>query len=305
MLVDHKSILRSLTITFFLAALVGSTSVAAQSGDDTSRGLGDLGFMGLRPAAEAKSAAPRKRPVYKPKKASPTAPDPKPDQTARTLFGVTLWRLRPSAKTDHEAARMLVQEEVTTTDDGVWTPERVDIDTSLVEGQHVRFAIETPRDGYLYVVDRELYADGTASPAYVIFPTTRTHGGNNKVAAGSVVEIPALSDDRAYFTVKRSRDDETAEEFSIIVSPEPLDGVTIERKPYQVTTAQLADWKQRWGGPTDRVDLVNGLGTVYTTAEKAGAEAALTQEDPSPQTIFRVAGRPGDPALVTFTLNYR
>lgn len=286
-----------------LVAVAFSMPAAAQSGDDDgSRGLGDLGFIQLRPPPK-KPAAARKKPTYKPATTSSAKP-PAPGASS-TLVGVTLWRMRPAQKTDGTAARLLVQEEATDTDDGVWTPERVDLDTPLSEGQHVRFAIETPRDGYLYVIDREIYEDGTASPAYAIFPTTRTRGGNNKVAAGAVVEIPALSDDRAYFTVKHSRQDQVAEEFTVVVSPAPLDGVAIGRKPTRITAEQLDGWRKQWGGPSDRVDLVDGVGQVYTPDEKAGATGALTQDDPPPQTIFRVTGKAGDPALVSFRLKYR
>jgi hypothetical protein len=306
MLSQQRLCVRLALAAILTTSVVAPVAVRAQSGaDDPSRGLGDLGFVDLRPLS-AKPASNRKKPTYR--RTTPTSPGtpatPAGGSTA-TLVGVTLWRLRPSAAGDGSAARMLVQEEVTPTSDGVWTPERVDLDTALSEGQHVRFAIETPRDGYLYVLDREIYANGAASPAYAIFPTTRTRGGDNRVRAGGVVEIPALSDDRAYFTVRRSRPDQIAEEFTIVVSPTPLASVRLDSKPQRIADADFETWRRQYGGPVERVDLVDGVGGVYSPAEKAGASGGrLTQDDPPPQTIFRVTGKADAPALVSFRLKY-
>jgi hypothetical protein len=303
----RASRLTSLGLFGLLVAACASPGALAQSNDGT-RGLGDLGFVDLRPSAP-KSPAPRKKPTYRrtTPAAKPTAqPDATPASgpTAETLVGVTLWRMRPSAKADGEAARILVHEEDTNAE-GEWTPERVGLDTALAEGQRVRLSIETPRSGYLYVVDREVYADGSASPAVLIFPTTRTRGGDNKVSAGSVVEIPALTDAPVYFTAKRSRPDHVAESLTVIVAPEPLEGVTIGRNAQTLAADRVAAWEREWGAPAERLELVDGEGATYTTAEKAaGADAGakLTQGDPVPQTVFRVESKPGDPVLVTFKL---
>jgi hypothetical protein len=301
---SHFRALRS-TALGLAAALVAVSIASAQSDDDASRGLGDFGFLRLRPVA-TKTSTPHKRPVYKRATPATTTSTVVPTPSAGdTLVGVTVWRLRPAAKSDGETARILVQEAATSGGDGEWTPERVDLDTPLAEGQHVRLAIETPRDGYLYVVDREVYSDGSTSPPVLIFPTTRTRGGNNRVNAGAIVEIPALTDDRAYFTVKRSRPDQTAESLTVIVTPTPLDGVTITNTAQVLDAKQFAAWARSWGGPVERVDLAGGVGTVYTPTEKASgasADTRLTQNDPAPQTIFRIAGHAGSPVLVTFPL---
>jgi hypothetical protein len=44
-------------------------------------------------------------------------------------------------------------------------------------------------EGYLYVIDREQYEDGTLGEPVQIFPTTRTRGGDNSVKPGSLIEI--------------------------------------------------------------------------------------------------------------------
>ena len=277
-------------------------------GPDERGGAGDFGFLKLRPAPAKPAAKPPAKPAYRkaPAAAQPTQPAqpaaPKTPLDSETLVGVTLWRLRPAAKTD--VARILTHEEATDTD-VEWTPERIDVGAPLGEGHRVRLALETPRDGFLYVVDREVYADGTTSAPVLIFPTTRTRGGDNRVFAGTVVEIPALSDNPVYFTLKRSRPDQVAESISVIVAPRPIEGLTIGRSAQVLTPETFATWERQWGGPVERIDLVGGLGKAYTEAEKAagaGAGALLTQTDALPQTIYRVAGRSGNPALLTFAL---
>ena len=62
----------------------------------------------------------------------------------------------------------------------------------LAIGQRVRLSIESARTGYLYVINRELYADGSTGEPYLIFPTTRLHRGDNKVTIGRI-EVTAVS----------------------------------------------------------------------------------------------------------------
>ena len=105
-------------------------------------------------------------------------------------LGITVWRLRPSKQEDG-GARILVMEN---SQSSHWTPERIEVDTSLAVGDRVRISVESPRAGYLYVVDREQYADGTFGDPYLIFPTKRTRGGDNRVRPGKLIDIPAQED---------------------------------------------------------------------------------------------------------------
>ena len=310
-LVDPKSRRARYALVVLLAAVVFAP-VPAGAQDDTTRQIWDSAFLQQRPKPKRPTAT-RKKTSYKRVPARPATTAAKPAAgkapvgapvTAESLVGVTLWRLRPSARADAETARILVHEKSSKADTE-WTPERVDVDTAVAAGQRLRLAIEAPRDGYLYVLDREIYADGSTSAPVLIFPTLRTRGGNNRVAAGAVVEVPSLEDDPVYFTMARSRPDHVAEALTIVVAPEPIEGLTIDREAKVLSAAQVAAWERDWGGPVERLDLVDGVGTPYTGAEKAAGSsttAQLTQEDPLPQTIYRVSGRPGTPILVSFAL---
>lgn len=287
-----------------LAALFAPAGTVAQ--DDGTRQLWDTEFLQKRPKPKS-APKPRKKTSYR--RVTPRVaakPDPKlpAAPASESLVGVTLWRLRPAARADQETARILIHEKASEADTE-WTPERVDVDTAIAEGQRIRLAVETPRDGYLYVLDREVYADGSTSAPVLIFPTLRTRGGDNRVTAGAVVEIPSLDDDPVYFTLAKSRPDHVAESLTILVTPEPLEGLKIEREARALPAAQVAAWERDWGAPVERLDLVDGVGTPYTGAEKAAGldpKTQLTQEDPLPQTIYRVGGKPGAPILVSFAL---
>ena len=78
-------------------------------------------------------------------------------------------------------------------------------------GRPCSLSFESARAGFLYVIDREQYADGSASEPYLIFPTSRTRGGDNRVEAGRLIEVPDQADRPNYFSVRRSRPDQVAE----------------------------------------------------------------------------------------------
>lgn len=292
------------TLAAFLLLASATPSTQAWQDMGPTRNLWDTEFVQKRPPASAA----RKTPVYKrTKRPARTAPAKQPAQTeplgaADSVVGVTVWRLRPSKSTEQGVARLLVHEKEG--DSGIeWTPERLDTNMPIAEGQRVRLAVEVPRDGYLYVVDRERYADGSQSKNYLVFPTKRLHGGSNAVSAGSVVEIPGQTDTPGYLTLVRSRADQVAEELVLLVTPTPLDGVQVGDEATELSSEKVAEWEREWGGTFEQLDLENGKGMTYTQAElRAGAGAKLTQADPVPQTIFKVAAKPGSPFLVRLPL---
>lgn len=224
----------------------------------------------------------------------------KPDR----VVGVTVWQLREPARTD-TGERLLAHQGGEAEE---WIPSRVAADKRLVEGDRVRLSIEAARGGYLYVIDREQFSDGKSGDPYLIFPTTATRGGDNRVAAGRVVEIPAQDDAPPYFRLRRSRPDQTAEVLNIVVSSKPLEGLTIGDKPVRVPTAQLATWERSWGGSVGRLEMPAGVGQTWTKVEKdAGSDRqrSLTQDEPRPQTIFyRANSKADEPVMVKLTLRY-
>lgn len=220
------------------------------------------------------------------------------------VIGITIWQLRAPA-TKETGERLLVHQGAAPEE---WIPERVAADTRLSEGDRVRISIEAARSGYLYVIDREQYANGKMGDPYLIFPTRMTRGGNNQVSSGRVVEIPAQDDDPPYFRLRRSRPDQTAEILSVIVAPKPIDGIEISDKPALLPDQQVTAWEKSWGSQVGRLEMQQGAGQLWTKAERdAGSDRqrSLKQDEPRPQTIYyRADSRPEEPVMVRVTLHY-
>ncbi|MFN2577030.1 MAG: DUF4384 domain-containing protein [Pyrinomonadaceae bacterium] len=219
-------------------------------------------------------------------------------------IGVTVWRLRPARQTD-QGGRLLVIEGAKQTQ---LTPERIEADTTLSVGDRVRLTVESPRPGYLYIIDREQYADGTFGQPMMIFPTLRTRDGDNRVRPGKLIDIPAQEDEYSYFTAQPAGDrrDQVAEVLTVILLTNPLQ-VPIGPQPAALTANQFSEWEKLWGGTVERLELIGGAGQTWTDAEKAASAVngrQLTQAGPPPQTVYRIGRKAGGPLLVTVPLRY-
>jgi len=178
----------------------------------------------------------------------------------------------------------------------------------LAERYYIRMSIEAARSGYLYVVDQEQYADGSKGEPYLIFPTSRTRGGDNAVRAGRVIEIPAQDDGPPYFTLKKSRADNVGENVIVLVTPTPIESLNVTDKAQRLSAGTVAGWEKSWGTQTGRLEMTGGVGKSWTKQEReAGANGtrSMTEAEPAPQTVFY---RPGvgskDPVLITVQLQY-
>lgn len=285
----------TLTIALLLCALATSTAAGRQ---DATRGLRLKKVEQSRPASATGEPSGEPR-TYRSANSMVSSSEMRKAATeSEAVLGVTLWRLRPSGSADGKGARLLEQKGEKSVE---WAAERIESGTPLNEGDRVRISIESPTTGYLYVIDREVYSDGSHGDAYAIFPTTRTRGGDNTVAAGRVIEFPAQDDNPPYFTLSRSRKEHQGEELILIVSPRPLAEIPASATPVKLRAELLADWEKQWGGKAELFELEGGAGRQYTAQEKAaGTDGArmLTQTDPLPQTVLRVNAKPGGALLV-------
>ena len=271
---------------------------AQEQEEDASRRFWPPSF---RPAPAGGAATPSKPARYK--HATPMTPG----ATSAATVGVTVWQLRPAKPSDE--ARILGKKSAKTES---WAAARVEADAPFKEGSMLRLSIEVPRKGYLYVIDREQYADGTLSDPYLIFPANPA-GQEHRVSPGRVVEIPNQSDEQAYFEVKSlggaARAQQVAEVLTLLITPAPLTGLPARSAsadaPLPLSAALVEKWERDWGARVERLELEGGAGRPYTRAEQAaGRNAAgrMTQGDPLPQTILRLTSGPGQPLLVTLPL---
>ncbi len=220
-----------------------------------------------------------------------------------TVLGITFWRLRPARATDDKQIRLLKHAK-DNTPVREWTPERIDAGTPLAPKQRVKLSIEAARTGYLYIVDRELYADGSVGDPYLIFPTLSIRNGDNRVAVGKIFDIP---NDDSYFNLEPSRDDQVGEIITVIVAPQPLEGFQIGEEMVRLPKELFAGWEKAWGARTGRLDLENAAGKTVTKEERdaAAGNRPLEAGGPAPQSLYY---RPGatteDPLLASVRLRY-
>lgn len=276
-----------------------AAAAIAQMGPE-SRGIVPEEVIQARP--QSKTGAVVARPKYQ--AISPAVAASLRQPSAARQMGVTIWRLRAPGPSD-AGARILVQEEARSEE---WVPERVASSSSLKAGDRVRLSVESPEAGYLYVIDRERYATGERGDPYLIFPTSRTRNGDNRVVAGRLIDIPAQDDRPSFFSLRQSRPDQTEEELTMLLTREPLADLEITSKAMALSKEQVARWeKQAGGGKVEVFELAGGTGKAWTRAEQeagAGGSRLLTQDDPPPQTIYRVAARPEQELMVTVRLRY-
>jgi Domain of unknown function (DUF4384) len=294
-----------------LAVLSFTTTAIAQSQDENSRQIVLDRFNKARPSGDitagvsgARAGATIKAPIYRRTGSLRLTGGRKSTPSSSEEIGVTVWRLRPSQSTD-TGGRVLVLDGFKQSE---WTPERIEADTPLNVGDRVRLTVESPRPGFLYIIDREQYADGSLGDPMLIFPTLHTRGGDNRVAPGKLIDIPAQEDQYSYFTAQPAGDrrDQIAEVLTIILLTQPLN-LQIGDQPLKMTSTQVTGWEKLWGGTTERLELVGGAGRTWTNEEKQAGMAKgrqLTQTGPPPQTVYRVARRAGAPLLVTVPLHY-
>jgi hypothetical protein len=285
------------TFGLVLLFLITGSLVVAQKSDDTTRKLWDTAYIA---PATGKSTSRRRSGKYR--IATPNVPID--NVVPESVVGVTIWRLRPAGRAD-SGERIIVHDDNAGKE---YVPERISANTKLVAGDRLRISVEAARNGYLYVIDREMYADGTLGEPYLIFPTTRTLNGDNQVSVGKLAEIPAQEDSPPFFTIRRSRPDQVAEVLSVLVTPVPLEGVQISDKAQKLTNEQVAKWEQSWSNSVGRLDMEN-VGQTWTKQEKDAAGTstrALTASAPAPQMLFyRPNLKSNDAMFVKLRLSYR
>jgi hypothetical protein len=246
-------------------------------------------------------------PIYNAEALYPTGPPPL-GMTYATI-GFTVWRTRPVTTRDGEdTARETI-------DSQEMASERVGDD--IADGEKIYLGVESltgeflpDKGGYLYVINREQYADGTLGRARLIFPTLLTYGGNNRVKPGQPIMLPEKN---RPFTIKRSSPAQVAETYAIILSPwafqlpEPLSD-----KAMVLPDSLVAEWSRQYDGRMYRATLRGGVGQAKTKREQSigsretvDVAEPLTQDDALPQTVFKGAVKNGNPARVTVALRFK
>jgi hypothetical protein len=267
----------------FLLLLALSLLSVASPQETKDRSITSDSFTRTRPKPKKRNG-PKKPSTYR-LASAPLAQPLDVDSPSTLKAGVTLWKVQrvgegPSAKE---------------------TAQRVEADHQFHEGDLLRLSIESPRSGYLYVIDRDWFTDGNSGETKLIFPV---RGEDNRLDVGKLIDIPAEHDLPFKATPKPGQ---AGEMITIIITSSPL-SLPLAKAELPVSTAQLAEWERMWSGMTERFEMINGSGEVRTIEEQQAASPTgirqLTRVDPAPQTIYILKPRSGDGLLFNLLLSY-
>jgi hypothetical protein len=207
-------------------------------------------------------------------------------------LGITIWKFQSSTGADNGLGQSIAN-------NSEW--RRVEADTQFREGDQIRLSIESPVDGYLYVVDRDWFRDGNSGETLLIFPT---RGEDNRLEAGKLIDIPA--ENRMPFTA-HPKPTQAGELLTIIVTKSPL-SLSLLNETQPVSGRQLADWERKWKALNARFEMNGGAGQIRTIQEQEAASRAgsrqLTRDDPPPQTIYYLSPKASDGLLFNLMLSY-
>ena len=204
----------------------------------------------------------------------------------------------------------------------MWTAERVNPETGFQAGDRVRLAIEASDAGYLYVIDSEIYSDGSFGAPYLIFPASTDE--DNSVKPGLLVDIPDQTEDLPYFLISPKKDKYEGELLTVIISPKPLTNLKTDKDGKIKNLDELInleiDAEAEIYSRDDNEDKIYvqaeadaacGAKTRQLTRESSAANPCgtktrqLTREEPLPQTIYRVKTVAGQPSVAFVKLNVR
>lgn len=268
-------------IRIFLLILAVSLPFLAHPQQPKDRSITSDDFNKTRPQPKRRTGHVKKPNTYR-LASVPLAKRLDVDSPSTLKAGVTLWKVeRGDGRSTKETAT------------------RVEVDTQFHEGDLLRLSIESPRAGYLYVIDRDWFADNSpGGETKLIFPV---RGEDNRLEAGKLIDIPA--DHHAPFKAS-PKPNQAGEMLTIIVTSEPL-SLSLSADPLAVSSTQLAEWERKWSGMTERFEMNGGVGQTRTIEEQqATGIRQLTRDDPPPQTIYVLVPRSSDGLLFNLLLSY-
>lgn len=218
--------------------------------------------------------------------------------------GVTLWKMEPSRDSDPPSVREIVHPGANAgASETAVTAVRLPPRGKFSLGDDFQVTIESSRRGYLYVVNRSLASDGSMGPAYLVFPSTRIRGGDNQIWPGVLIRLPDRDANPPYWRFSSSRSDYAGEQLIVLVTPQPLEGVSPREAPSPIEDAALAKWIQTYG--KDVRSILSDAPAQRLTADEAAARdgaAQLTRSAPLPSVLFEADRKPEEAVALTYTI---
>jgi hypothetical protein len=222
------------------------------------------------------------------------------------MLGITVWKLRPVKPTDPPFARYLTlppagSDKSDPAQKIEYTPERLPLG-NVKANDRLFFSVESSRNGYLYVADRELRSDGGKGAPLLIFPVARVNGGDFAVSAGNPLGVPDRFSDPNYFQVTTGQN-YAGEELTFFVTPDQIQGIPRHTEPIPVSETLVQSWEQWNAGIRelfrDKSDAVSTRSETNVWKEKS----SLGVDYAAPQMIFSGRRRAGEPIAVKINLS--
>jgi hypothetical protein len=221
-------------------------------------------------------------------------------------LGVTLWKMETSQPADPPSVREIVHPKPDSQAESQaesWTPVRLPPGHTFQLGDKFQAGIESSRTGFIYVVNRALREDGSAGPAFLIFPTARIHGGDNRVWPGRLVRLPDRASTPPFWTFESARPDYAGELFILLFTPQPIPDLAPQEHALPLEDSGVASWNQRYGRGVNRVPFLTQA--LRLTPEEAAARdqgVQLVRTAPLPQVVYEGERAPDAGMLATMAI---
>jgi hypothetical protein len=230
-------------------------------------------------------------------------PSPPKEPATITEIGITIWKMRLPRPS--ERGLLLL-----TGESKGWVAERVNSDAFAL-GDRIRIGIESSKFGYLYLVDREIFMDGTVGKPILIFPESPQD--DNAVFAGGLFDVPDQMTDPAYFTIaprSQTGPSLSGDQLTVIISASPLtklagyggreirntDLLTEIERAAENEVFRRTDSADKIYSRTEAEAVCGGKTRgLLRPGPCSETTKPLTREGPMPQSIYRVKGYSGHP----------
>lgn len=269
--------------------------------EDETKGLIPKSFVANRPVTKkGSSSKPRpaqsKKIVYR--RISKPLNKPKTEKNEMAGIGFTVWKRKIK---DSNTTKGVTESRTASIQTLVPDYERVNSETPLAIGENIQITIESlTHKGFLYIIDREKYIDGTYSAPKIIYPI---RGRDNYVTPG-ILKSTGVFD----IVAPESNKQQDEEVFTVIISPtalvpaERLRGGIVDLDP-----SKFNEWLNKWKSEVEVIEQEEGAGQIMTDEETKGIQEnrTLTQDDPAPLTVYRSYINRGDAVLINFHLKFK
>lgn len=229
-------------------------------------------------------------------------------KTEEAVIGFTIWKQAIAANSD--GTKGVTEEQNNPAENTKINYQRLSSESTLAVGDVFKLSIESlSHSGFLYIIHRELYKDGTYSIPKVIHPI---RGRNNYVSPGMVTSTGKIR-----ITLPESEKQQIAEVFTIIIAPKALvSPIQLQGGFLPLNAGEFSKWKDKWEIDAGIIEQEDGTGQIMTKEEAEAIATSdegkgieevrkLTQDDASPQTIYQAKIKQGDPIFTSLQVKFK